>query len=497
MHQSRNISHVIDDNKHDGELLSCITKWFGITITYHSFASWPKAVGFLTELWNTNYMTHKNVGVVVRVELGTCYAGTGMLLFNPNASDENFHAILLDKGFGFDKTTPAVTEQGYTTSGMHENGQKFTDRVNEILNWRIISKQYQENRAHSPDSRWGRLVTALANLQYQHPIGTFMGDADVTMKVNGARFTAQAQCVMCTTISEKEGGHTDCVLVAGHRDDHQIRTGSRRSTEFMFLPRNGTKGLCCQSSYLSMQHGGSKREESAAVSAILSLPNALSGPAPRRESTATPSPLPAPARAVLEPAMLTLSHACAMAIAPAPVARATGGKGGGGKGDDGKGDGGAPDWSGPAPGALRPGGGAWCEKGDFLIGLPVGSFFGDRPPYPLMNCRPPKAPGSYYNGVVTLQSPAGESSEQSYIVRYSDGDHRRLSREQVLIGMCLSGDQGRSFMEKRQCEIATRAGKRQRLDDALTKRDEARKAYDELLLLEGEEGEEDEAHWAN
>ena len=87
-----------------------IEEEMGLTeMLYLHYKDWGEAAPRVLNLWTspTHSMKGRNMGVVVTVDRGTCYLGTGIMLFNPNGSANDFHAICLDEGFGFDSTACA------------------------------------------------------------------------------------------------------------------------------------------------------------------------------------------------------------------------------------------------------------------------------------------------------------------------------------------------------------------------------------------------------
>lgn len=209
------------------ELVDDITKTCRIlstqTLTYRN---WPAATRVLQAKWES---MGKHEAVKVVVNKGTCYAGTRMMLFSCTGSP---HAILLDEGYSFDKTTPAVNKDGYA---MYDLANPTTDNVQDIVSWRIISKEHQSDPKDFNNSRFGRLLNALKNPEYQQPVGTKLGCPE-TILVNGARYAPVPECVMCKTVLHRMGGHQDCTLIAGHTGDHMVK--SRRSDDLIPVPRN-------------------------------------------------------------------------------------------------------------------------------------------------------------------------------------------------------------------------------------------------------------------
>ena len=263
------------------ELVNLIAESCKLSIYETEFDNWPRAVQkLMTEWCGPESMSKMSYGIVVRVKRGTCYVGASMLLFNPGGSLGRFHAILLDPGFGFDTTAAAVSQAGYVA----DYGQPYTDLVDQITNWRVISKEHQGDPDDALHSRFGRLLTALANPAYQEPVGTVLRPVEDRVTLNGARYQAQDEQVMCRTVIDAQGGHGGCVLIAGHHGDHKVRVGPRHGTpQFQMVARN-IKGLCCASpsapiapapaldlSALAPQRAGSECEKNEAASTILSL----------------------------------------------------------------------------------------------------------------------------------------------------------------------------------------------------------------------------------
>lgn len=216
---------TIKNGLYGNELVKHINNICGITTTTTSrFGNWLLATDTLKATWGS---LRQHEAVVVVVETGTCYAGTRMMLFWYAGGP---HAILLDKDYGFDVTTPAVTEEGYA---MYDRKNPTTDNVKDVNHWFLISKAHQSDPMDYENSRFGRLLKALNHPQYQQPVGTPLGRS-TTIRLKGWRYSSVPQCVMCKTLLHKLGGHADCTLPAYHDSDHLVQT---RRNGLVAVPR--------------------------------------------------------------------------------------------------------------------------------------------------------------------------------------------------------------------------------------------------------------------
>ena len=255
-------------------LRDAFVKHYGLDLLEpQSFSTWdhPDVLGRLWQLWtgkDEHALFENQIAVEVVVEKGTCYTGKRMLLYNPEGSENNLCAILLDAGYGFDSTATAVSKDNYTNPGF-----VFTDRVADIVCWRLIEKAHQSDPNDMLNSRFGRLMYALGDQKYQQPEGAVLDDnndgveaegsdgadgartppprAPLALGVKpppgagrhgGAHYAETTEPLKCFQLPEKTDGHINCMLLAGHEGDHAMVAGSRSGGDALPLikvPRAG------------------------------------------------------------------------------------------------------------------------------------------------------------------------------------------------------------------------------------------------------------------
>ena len=219
-------------------------------------------------LFQNRTLFRNRIAVELVVREGTCYTGKRMLLYNPEGSENTFYAILLDAGYGFDSTATAVSKDNYTNPGF-----VFTDRVADIVCWRLIEKAHQSDPNDMLNSRFGRLVYALGDQKYQQPEGAVLDDNNDGVEAEGsdgadgartppprapwalgfkpppgagrhggAHYAETTEPLKCFQLPEKTDGHINCMLLAGHEGDHAMVAGSRSGGDALPLikvPRAG------------------------------------------------------------------------------------------------------------------------------------------------------------------------------------------------------------------------------------------------------------------
>ena len=256
-------------------LRDAFVKHYGLDLLEpQSFSTWdhPEVLGRLWQLWtgkDEHALFENQIAVEVVVEKGTCYTGKRMLLYNPEGSENNLCAILLDAGYGFDSTATAVSKDNYTNPGF----AIFTDRVANIVCWRRIEKEHQSDPNDTLNSRFGRLMYALSDPNYQQPEGAALDDDNDGVEVEGsdgadgartppprallalgvkpppcagrhggAHYAETTEPLKCFQLPERMDGHINCVLPAGHEGDHGMAAGLRSNGDALPLikvPRAG------------------------------------------------------------------------------------------------------------------------------------------------------------------------------------------------------------------------------------------------------------------
>lgn len=328
---------------HGLSLVREITEEVGLEeVAYVHLSDFGVACARILNLWTslTHSLKNQNKGVVITVDKGTCYVGTRMMLFNPNGSENDFHIICLDEGFGFHTTACAVSQAGYV--GSDGPGTRITDDHARIEDWRLISKQFQDPTIGDiTHSRIGRLLHALQDSKYQQPIGARMrasnrqqrraqGGADTVVR-NGARWFNAPVVVMCNQTPGNRGGHEGCRLVADHQGAHEVPAGTRTNPRIEFVQRSGIAGLSDCSAVRASQidsmaraaidiaQAAQQHQQQPAAAADGAVP-----PAPERTNSVSAAATALTALAAATMAMAPmLAAATEPAPAPAPAAAAS------------------------------------------------------------------------------------------------------------------------------------------------------------------------------
>lgn len=239
-------NHISNYNNLSGdELVNAIVKVFGVDLRPQVvYDTWSDAANCLYSLWHSrgkNGLYDMHVAVDIMVRIGTCYMGTRILVFNPDASEDDLVAILVDNNYGFDTTATSVTENNYMCE-MHPH----SDDVSNILDWRIIEKIYEVDGGEGLYTRFGRLLQAMQNPLYQQP----MTLPNTVINLAGTRWATHPIPTMCSNRLDVDGGHPYCVLFDGHEGSHDVNIGSRRggATTTHTVPRKcGTRGRYARS----------------------------------------------------------------------------------------------------------------------------------------------------------------------------------------------------------------------------------------------------------
>tara|TARA_B100000809_G_C15106696_1_gene519034 strand:+ start:999 stop:2168 length:1170 start_codon:yes stop_codon:yes gene_type:complete len=219
------LSHIPKYKNLSGdELVNAVVNAFGVDLRPQEvYDTWSDAATCLHSLWHSQgecglFDMHIAVEVVVRT--GTCYMGTRMLLFNPNASEHDLVAILVDNGYGFDTSATSVTKNSYMC-----DMNSHSDNVARILDWRVIEKVHEKVGGEVVHTRFGRLLQAMQNPLYQQQ----MILPNPIINLAGTRWAVDPVPTMCSNRLAADGGHTDCIMADGHDGPHQVSVGSRRS----------------------------------------------------------------------------------------------------------------------------------------------------------------------------------------------------------------------------------------------------------------------------
>ena len=270
-------SYLFSSSLNGDALRNDVVQRFGLDLLEPQlFPTWDHndTRGRMVQLWSgkdEHTLFQNQIAAEIVVEEGTCYTGKRMLLYNPEGSENTFCAILLDAGYGFDSTATAVSKDNYTNPGFAPRAV-FTDRVANIVCWRLIEKAHQSDPNDMLNSRFGRLMYALSDQEYQQPEGAVLdsdndgveaeGDgadgartppprAPLALGVKpppgagrhgGAHYAETTEPLKCFQLPEKTDGHINCMLLAGHEGDHAMVAGSRSGGDALPLikvPRAG------------------------------------------------------------------------------------------------------------------------------------------------------------------------------------------------------------------------------------------------------------------
>eukprot|EP00964_Phaeocystis_antarctica_P057994 scaffold34378_cov65-Phaeocystis_antarctica.AAC.3 len=180
-------SYLFSSSLNGDALRNDVVQRFGLDLLEPQlFPTWDHndTRGRMVQLWSgkdEHALFQNQIAVEIVVEEGTCYTGKRMLLYNPEGSENTFYAILLDAGYGFDSTATAVSKDNYTNPGF-----VFTDRVADIVCWRLIEKAHQSDPNDMLNSRFGRLMYALGDQKYQQPEGAVLDDNNDGVEAEGS-----------------------------------------------------------------------------------------------------------------------------------------------------------------------------------------------------------------------------------------------------------------------------------------------------------------------